>query len=158
MEPDLVGLTVRPHNANLKFLGLLHFLLFISPPLNGMYSVIPQPGFDTNQAPRKVDKIFQCPCHGAENARYTLLSGHTRIHAHFRPASGAASQRIYTREMSRDSYRACNVRANADAATTVREKSRFASCRSTWRIIYIMWIAAAAPDIIGRFEGEKCSG
>ena len=98
------GLTICPQNPDLKALGLLRFPLFITPPLDRVHRVIPQPRLHPNQTPREVDQIFQRPCHGAENARNALLPRHTRVHAHFRPTSRATSQRVYTGKMCRRSY------------------------------------------------------
>ena len=101
---SIIDITVCSHDSNLELL-LPFDLLFVScPPLNRMHTVIPQPGSHPDQALREIYQILQRPGHRTEYARYALLPGHTRIHAHLRPPPCATSQRIYACEVRWSSY------------------------------------------------------
>lgn len=114
-----------------------------------MDSVVVLPGFHAHHALSEVDEIRQGPRHGTENAGYALLACHARYGACFRPSPCRATEGVDASKVGRHADGASDIRTNAYATASVSQQGAFAAGRSSWRVVCVVRVGGATPDIVG---------
>lgn len=114
-----------------------------------MDSVIVLPGLHAHHALSEVDEIRQGPRHGTENTGYALLACHARYGARFRPSPCRATEGVDASKVGRHADGASDIRANTYSTASVSQQGTFAAGGSSRRVVRVVRVGGATPDIVG---------